>query len=60
MHAILRVKAEMIKRSSKLTVGAGDEAAKSKSSGDDLHNDCEWIDTENVMMMLVRVAFYTC
>ena len=49
----------MIERSRELTVGAGDEAAESESSGDDLHDDCEWIDTVNVMMMLVRVAFYT-
>ena len=50
----------MINQSIKLTVGAGDEAAKSKSSSDDLHDDCEWIDTVDVMMMLVCVAFYTC
>lgn len=37
----------------KLTVGASNEAEKSKSSSDDLHDECEWIDAANVMMMLV-------
>ena len=41
------------KESFKHTIGAGDEAAKSESSGNDLHDDCEWIDTANVMMILV-------
>ena len=44
----------------KLTVGASDDATKSKSSGDDLHDDCECIDTVNVMVMVGSTAFYTC
>ena len=43
----------------KLTVGSGDEAAKSESS-DNLHDDCEWIYTATVMMMLACTNSYTC
>ena len=43
----------------KLTIGSGDEAAKSESSGDGVHDDWELIYTENVMIMLVRTTFYT-
>ena len=43
----------------KLTVCAGHEAAKSESGGDDLHDDCEWIYSVNVTMMIVGINFYT-
>ena len=41
----------------KFTVGASDEATKSESSGDDIHNDCECIDTVN--LVVGSITFYT-
>ena len=42
-----------------LTIGASDEAAQSENSGDNLHDDCEWIYAASVMRVLACINFCT-
>lgn len=55
----LRSTYELMRGTLKLTVHSGDRVASSKSSGDDLHDDWEWICTGNVMMIACTI-YYTC